>query len=128
MKAGFNTVGFGIDGMTPQVWKSVGKGHNTEDKCLEAIRSAREDFGITPEVLMVFGHVGADTEETLKLAYEFTIDMVHRYRAIPRPHVSKAFIPGNNGWRHPNYSAAVEELLKHLIYFSLLILQRFLHH
>ncbi|MDP2691584.1 MAG: hypothetical protein Q8O95_04245 [bacterium] len=26
-EAGFHTVGFGIDGMTPQVWKAIKKGH-----------------------------------------------------------------------------------------------------
>lgn len=113
VKAGFHTVGFGVDGMTPQVWKAVNKRINTEDKCLEAIRSAREDFGITPEVLMVFGHVGADTEETLRLAYEFTLDMVDRYGAVPRPHVAKSFIPGNNGWFDPKNADAVESLMKH---------------
>ena len=112
IKAGFNTVGFGVDGMTPQVWRQVKKGHNTEDKCIEAIRSAREDFGLTPETLMVFGHEGVDTEETLKAAYEFTLDMVKKYRAIPRPHVSKAFIPGNKGWTDPKYSEQVEKLIK----------------
>ncbi len=113
VKAGLYTVGFGVDGMTPQVWKAIHKGINTEDKCLEAIRSAREDFGITPEILMVFGHVGADTEETLKLAYEFTLNMVDKYRAVPRPHVAKNFIPGNNGWIDPRNSEAVDSLIKH---------------
>ena len=111
VKAGFHTVGFGLDGMTAKVWNAVGKGHNTEEKGLLAIRSAKEDFGITPEVLMVFGHANADTVETLKLALEFTEDMVHRYGAVPRPHVSKAFIPGNNGWRDPRNEAAITQLL-----------------
>jgi hypothetical protein len=113
VKAGFHTVGFGIDGMAPQVWRKVNKGINTEDKCLEAIRSSREDFGITPEVLMVFGHVGVDTEDTLRLAYEFTLDMVARYGAVPRPHVAKSFIPGNTGWVDPKNGEIVDALIKH---------------
>lgn len=113
VEAGFNTVGFGVDGMTPEVWNAVKKSHNSEDKCLEAIRSAKKDFGITPEILMVFGHDGVDTEHTLKLAYEFTIDMVNNYGAVPRPHVAKAFIPGNDGWRSPKHSNQVEALLQH---------------
>ncbi|MFC2135944.1 radical SAM protein [Bacteroidota bacterium] len=113
VKAGFNTVGFGVDGWTPEVWKKVKKGHNTEDKCLEAIRSVKEDFGITPEILMVFGHVEADKEDSLRLAYEFTLDMVGKYGAVPRPHVAKAFIPGNDGWTSPEYREAVERLIEH---------------
>ena len=113
VEAGFNTVGFGIDGVTPQVWNAVKKGHNSEDKCLESIRSAKDDFGITPEILMVFGHVGVDTEETLKLAYDFTMNMVDNFGAVPRPHVAKAFVPGNDGWRSKKHAAAVETLLNH---------------
>ena len=113
VEAGFNTAGFGVDGMTPEVWNAVKKGHNSEDKCLEAIRSAKEDFGIIPEILMVFGHDGVDTEITLKLAYEFTLDMVHRFGAVPRPHVAKAFIPGNDGWRSPEHAHQIEALMQH---------------
>ena len=113
VNAGFNTVGFGVDGWTKEVWTAVKKGHNTEEKCLDAIRSTREDFGMTPEILMVFGHPTADTEESLGAAYQVTRMVVGAYGAVPRPHVSKDFIPGNNGWRSPEHSSAVESLLEH---------------
>ena len=113
VKAGFHTIGFGVDGWTKEVWTSVKKGHNTEEKCLEAIRSAKEDFGITPEILMVFGHPKADNEESLRAALQVTKMVVERYGAVPRPHVSKDFIPGNNGWRSPEHLGAVESLLEH---------------
>lgn len=113
VNAGFNTVGFGIDGWTKEVWTEVKKGHNTEEKCLESIRSTKEDFGITPEILMVFGHPTADTEESLGAAYQVTRMVVGAYGAVPRPHVSKDFIPGNNGWRSPEHTRAVEILLEH---------------
>ena len=113
IEAGFHTVGFGVDGMTYAVWKELKKGHNTEEKCIEAIRSAREDFGLTPEILMVFGHRGVDTEDTLRAAYEFTVDMVSKYGAVPRPHVAKAFVPGNAGWRSPENVDAIEEFINH---------------
>ncbi len=113
VKAGFHTIGFGIDGMTPQVWNAVNKGFNTEDRCMEAIRSAREDFGLTPEILMVFGHSDIDTEETLRLAYDFTLYMTDRCNAVPRPHVAKSFIPGNNGWVDQKNAEAVETLIRH---------------
>jgi len=113
VKAGFNTVGFGVDGWTKEVWAAVKKGHNSEEKCLEAIRSTREDFGMTPEILMVFGHPTADTEESLGAAYQVTRMVIGAYGAVPRPHVSKDFVPGNNGWRSPEHSDAVESLLQH---------------
>ena len=113
VNAGFNTVGFGVDGWTKEVWKAVKKGHNTEKKCLEAIKSVKDDFGITPEILMVFGHPIADTEESLGAAYQVTKMVVEAYGAVPRPHVSKDFIPGNNGWRSPEHLGAVESLLDH---------------
>ena len=113
VNAGFNTVGFGVDGWTKEVWTAVKKGHNTEERCLEAIRSTREDFGMTPEILMVFGHPAADTEESLRAKYQVTRMSVGAYGAVPRPHVSKDFIPGNNGWRSPEHLGAVESLLGH---------------
>lgn len=113
INAGFNTVGFGVDGWTKEVWTAVKKGHNTEEKCLEAIRSAREDFRITPEILMVFGHPTADTEESLGAAYQVAGMVGRAYGAVPRPHVSKDFIPGNNGWSSPEHAKAIESLLEH---------------
>jgi len=111
-EAGFDTVGFGVDGVAP-VWKAIKKGHNTEAKCVEAIRSARQDFGITPELLMVFGHAGIDTAETLQMAYAFTQDMAEKYGAIPRPHIAKSFIPGNSGWLKEENAAAIKLLIEH---------------
>ncbi len=113
IEAGLEKIGFGIDGMTPAVWNAIKKGHNSQDACIEAIRSSREDFGLTPETLMVFGHEGIDTEETLALAYQFTLDMVDRFGAIPRPHVAKAFIPGNDGWNNQRYATQIQALLDH---------------
>ncbi len=120
VEAGFHTVGFGVDGMTPHVWRAIGKGMNTEEKCLDAICSCKQDFGITPEILMVFGHSSIDTEETLRLAYEFTLDMVDNYGAVPRPHVAKSFIPCNNGWTDPANEKAVSVLMEHPTAFQAL--------
>lgn len=111
MEAGYTTTGFGVDGSTPEVWRKLNKGQNTPDKCLEAIRSAREDFGMTPEILMVFGHAGIDTKDSLRLAVDFTQDMVTQYGAVPRPHIAKGFIPGNNGWHDAQNQPAIEQLI-----------------
>src|SRR3989344_2531484 len=109
--AGFHTVGFGVDGWSPEVWKKICKRHNTQDKCIDSIRSAREDFGLTPEILMVFGHEGVDNEESLRAAYEIVLSMKDKYGAVPRPHASKSFIPGNQGWRDAKNQEAIELLL-----------------
>ncbi len=112
VKAGFNTVGFGVDGWGKEEWEALRKGHNTSEKCLEAIRSAREDFGITPEILMVFGNPKTTKKKNIKEAYEVTRMVAEKYGAIPRPHVSKDFIPGNEGWLLPEYASQVESLMR----------------
>ena len=113
VKAGFYTVGFGVDGWGKEEWAALRKGHNTEEGCLEAIRSTREDFGITPEILMVFGNPRTTKEKTIRAAFEVTEMVVEEYGAVPRPHVSKDFIPGNEGWMALEYAAAIEDLLQH---------------
>lgn len=112
MEAGYTTTGFGIDGSTPEVWKALRKGQNTMNKCLETIRSAREDFNMTPEILMVFGHAGIDTEYSLRLAVDFTKVMVSHHEAVPRPHIAKSFVPGNNGWHETQFQPAIEQLMQ----------------
>lgn len=103
VQAWFNAVGYGVDGMWPEVWKWIKKPQNNEKDILDAIRISKEKYDITPELLMVFGHNGIDTEETLDHAYQFVEAMVQKYGAIPRPHVAKPFIPGNDGWTNPKY-------------------------
>lgn len=112
VKAGFDTVGFGIDGMTDAVWKKIKKGHNTTDKGINAVKIAKEEFGITSEILMTMGYNGIDNEYTLQQAYEFTKYMIAHYNIIPRPHVAKDFIPGNDGWNLSENSKKIEMLLK----------------
>ena len=65
---------------------------------VDAIASAKSD-GLTPETLMVFGHHGVDTENSLIKAVEFTQAMWDQYGSLPRPHVAKSVVPGNDGWR-----------------------------
>ena len=103
VEAGFSSVGYGVDGMWPDIWKGIKKPQNNEKDVLDTIRLSREKYNITPELLMVFGHHGVDTEQTLQDAYEFVEAMVNTYWAIPRPHVAKAFIPGNDGRSNPAF-------------------------
>lgn len=119
VNAGLYRVGFGIDGATPRVWRAVHKPH-TSDTCLNAIRIARECYGLTPEALMVFGHVGVDDASSLALAAEFLEELGATYSAIPRPHVAKAVVPGNDGWRDPGNASTVDYLLARPTAFQLL--------
>ncbi len=117
VKAGFHTVGYGVDGMTAALWNKIGKGHNKDEKyCLSTIITTSKVLGVTPESLMVFGHNKADSGKTLKLAYKFCKDMYKKYGAIPRPHVTKDFAPGNAGWTGgldaQLYESQVEEMLE----------------
>ncbi len=121
VEAGFHTVGFGVDGWGYETWKAINKGHNTEERCWEAIRSAREDFGLTPEVLMVFGNPAHDnSKRNIEAAYEMVRLAVEKYGAIPRPHVAKNFIPGNDGWVAPEYKKQREILLNKSFMFQAL--------
>lgn len=69
-------------------------------------------YDITPELLMVFGHVGIDNQETLERDLEFVKGMVEKYNAVPRPHISKPFIPGNDGRQDPVYADKVKLLIE----------------
>ncbi len=110
-KAGLSIVGFGVDGIAPEVWKSIKKGHNNIDDSIEAIKIAKQ-FGITPEILMVFGHA-ADTSATMRQALDFLNLMVNQYGAVPRPYAAKDLLPGNSGWTDPHNKNRVETLIHH---------------
>jgi radical SAM superfamily enzyme YgiQ (UPF0313 family) len=108
-KAGFHTVGFGVDGATAEVHKKTRKPIGNEQDCIDAIILAHSD-GFTPEALMVFGHENVDNEDSLRAAYDFAKEMQDKYGAIPRPHVSKAFVPGNEGWKK-GYEPQIESIM-----------------
>lgn len=117
--AGLWSIGFGVDGTSREVWKSIKKGHNKLDECIESIRLTRKEFGITPEVLMVVGHK-KDTPKTLIDDVEFSLDMVENFGATIRPYVAKDMVPGNSGWADPKNHHRVEMLMQHPEYFQAL--------
>lgn len=94
---GLDRIGFGIDGASPSVWKSVKKPQN-HDQCIRSILIASREYNVTPESLMVFGHNNADTKESLDDAIRFVEETMLEFNCIPRPHVAKSLIPGNEGW------------------------------
>ncbi|MCA9352031.1 hypothetical protein KC866_01410 [Patescibacteria group bacterium] len=119
VQAGYTTTGFGIDGGAPEVWRKVGKAHNFSSKdsdpakkSIEALRISKEVFGITPEILMVFGHPDVDTVDSMQSAVDFTHAMVDLYGAVPRPHIAKNLIPGNDHWMNPANQAEVQMFIQ----------------
>lgn len=122
-QAGLVSVGVGIDGATPAVWRKTGKvqnlsaeGHAKAEKCINAVKKLHE-AGITPEILMVFGHDVGDSGanlEDLKTALNFAQDMVAQFGAVPRPHVVKNLVPGAEDWKKKKtYGETIELLLSH---------------
>ncbi|MCX6822589.1 MAG: radical SAM protein [candidate division SR1 bacterium] len=112
VQAGFTAAGYGVDGMGPEIWKGIKKPQNNEKDVLDAIRVSKGKYNITPELLMVFGHVGVDTPESLKHSYDFVQAMVEKYGAVPRPHIAKPFVPGNDGRNHPKFQQEVATLIQ----------------
>jgi hypothetical protein len=117
--AGLFRLGFGIDGATRDVWRAIKKPQRSV-KCLEAIRIAKRDYGLQPEALMVFGHPLADDAASLQLATDVLRKLKDELDAIPRPHVAKSIVPGNDGWKHPANAPVVEYLMKHPQAFQML--------
>jgi len=117
--AGLWSIGFGVDGFAPKVWKKIKKGHNKINDCYDAIRLTRQDFNITPEIFMVIGH-DEDTPKTIQEGVEFVMDMAECYGATPRPYIAKSIVPGNNGWADPKNKKYVEQFLQHPEYFQAL--------
>lgn len=108
---GFTSAWYGVDGVGKKVRQGIKKPQNNEKNVLDTIRLTREEYDINPELLMVFGHDGIDTEATLQEAYDFTEHMVNTYQAIPRPHIAKPFIPGNDWRRQDKYQNIINEIL-----------------
>lgn len=119
VRCGLNRVGFGIDGATPTVWKATRKPQD-KSTCLAALEVARECYGITPEVLMVFGHNGHDSSKSLDDSVEFVDAMYRELGAIPRPHVAKDVVPGNDGWNALDRRETVQYLLRRPEAFQML--------
>lgn len=110
IEAGLKQIGFGVDGATTKVWKETRK-PQTKSECIRAILISKTVYGLTPETLMVFGHNRLEVETSLRLAYEFVRDMQTEYGALPRPHVAKDIVPGNNGWHDHKNRPIVEKFL-----------------
>ena len=119
VSAGLHTVGFGVDGWGKELWASIKKGHNNADDCIRAIEVARKNYGLTPELLMVFGHE-KDTKETMQAALQVAEAMVKQHGAVIRPHLAKNVLPGNDHWLDPNNLDQVQFLLNNPQYFQAL--------
>lgn len=119
LDAGLERVGFGIDGATPLVWRATKKPQNA-DKCVRAIMVANQSYGLIPETLMVFGHNESDTAASLDAAVQFVDESRNKFAAVPRPHVAKEVIPGNDGWVSKAGASTVNYLMQRPEAFQLL--------
>ncbi|GBE26116.1 hypothetical protein BMS3Bbin03_00027 [bacterium BMS3Bbin03] len=111
ISAGLYRVGFGIDGSTYKVYKLTHKPQSVED-CLNAIRILIEFYNLEPETLMVFGHNEKEDKIALEKAFYFSLEMFKKYGALPRPHVSKDIVPGNDGWNHKNNKDTIKKYIE----------------
>lgn len=116
-EAGLKQVGFGIDGATYKVYKQTRKPQTVKD-CYDVIIVSKEVYNIIPEILMVFGHNDKEDEEALQLALKFCKDMAKEYGAIPRPHIAKDIVPGNDGWSNSQNQNTKNIFLKNPLLFQ----------
>lgn len=117
VEAGLVQIGFGIDGATPKVYKETRKPQKVADS-LATIEICREAYNLTPETLMVFGHNDIEDEEALSLAVKFCNDMQRDFGAVPRPHIAKDIVPGNDGWLNPKNDAIRQEFYDNPMLFQ----------
>jgi len=117
VKAGLEQIGFGIDGATPKVYKETRKPQNVQES-LDTIEICRTQYNITPETLMVFGHNNIEDEAALRLDVKFCADMKLKFGAVPRPHIAKDMVPGNDGWMNPNNEKIRQEFYANPMLFQ----------
>lgn len=111
ISAGLYRVGFGIDGATYRVYKLTNKPQTVKD-CFDAIKILKENYNLEPETLMVFGHNYIEDKIALEKAYQFSVEMFKKYSALPRPHVAKDIVPGNDGWNDSENKTTIEKYIK----------------
>ncbi len=115
--AGLEQIGFGVDGATPKVYKQTRKPQSVQES-LDAVRICSDVYGMIPEILMVFGHNNIEDEDALSLAVKFCKDMQAEYGAVPRPHIAKDMVPGNDGWINLNNIEVKKKYYKNPMLFQ----------
>ena len=115
-KIGLSRVGYGVDGITAEVYKKTKK-PQTSKMCLDAIKLTYK-LGITPETLMVFGHNNKEDRKSLQKALEFCKIMFEKYNSYPRPHISKDIVPGNDGWYDKDNYNIIDKFHKNIWLFQ----------
>lgn len=115
--AGLYRVGFGVDGATPNIWEKTRK-PQTKAECIEAMNIAKNIYGLVIENLMVFGYNKYEDDLSLQSTYEFTREIYNNYGALPRPHVAKDIIPGNDGWCDKKNETIVNHFINNPILFQ----------
>lgn len=109
--AGLWSIGFGVDG-SPQIWKSIRKGFNNQDNIVCAFQIVSDEFFITPEMFMLFGH-DQDTPDTIRESVSFCSTMLDTFpRMRIRPYVAKC-VPGSEEFNKIEHREYAEHLIEH---------------
>jgi hypothetical protein len=113
IEAGLTNLAFGVEGMSPDYWSKLKKGHNKMDDCYNMIRDSVERFGLTTEILLTPGHEH-ETPETLATTVDYAEYMKEKYgdKVVIRPYAAKVWLTGNAGWHGGKYDAQIEEVMK----------------
>lgn len=105
--AGFWCVGFGVDGPTEEIWKTLHKGQNVLEDVPKVLARTAE-MGLTTEILMIMGDKNYDRRllvKTVHFCYGLIIDYPH---TLLRLHINKV-LTGSDDWKaHQQY---VQKLL-----------------
>lgn len=112
VSAGFEGVGFGVDGIGKEVWRAMRKGINNAQLVEQALGAAQR-FGVTPEILMLIGQRGMLSKAELEVAYQYLEQLHDRYGAESSTYMATPCVPGNDGWRSESMTEIVETLIHH---------------
>lgn len=93
---GVHTIGLGVDGNDPDVWKAQNKRHNTHAG-IRAAFDAIMDAGVTAEALMVIGFRG-DTWESTRANVRAMFSLASE-GIVVRPYLGKEGAPGSETWK-----------------------------
>lgn len=97
-QGGLWSIGFGVDGTDPNVWKAQKKTQNHLEDVGVCLRVCQE-YGIQAEILMIMGFP-QDTVKSLSLNLVSAFQIVLRYKhAVLRPYLAKQYVPGNDNWQ-----------------------------
>jgi hypothetical protein len=107
-RSGITTVGVGVDGSDPDIWRAIGKHQNRSEDIPRFMELCRE-FGIQGEALMVMGFQ-ADTSRTLWANLRNALKFRQAGITV-RPYCAKEAVPGNGEWENSANQGIVARIM-----------------